>query len=187
MGRRAAVMIRSQSARSPPAATSIVAVLEARDIMLVAEAEADLARRPLRAFLTVDHRPERQQDRNAADRQSRVVRRRPRRPATERLDDRFGLEPPSVRFVDLDAGGRRQPAFRRTSPRASSSPRRWVSTLALIPGQIGAKLGKASRPEHQFAQDQQRPPFADQFERMGGPASIIITASAPSSLVGYFF
>ena len=96
-----------------------------------------------------------------------------RRPAAERLDDRLGLQPPVGRFIDLDVGRRRQ-ALAPDQPARLELAQPLGQHVGADPGQVGAKLGETARPEHQFAQHQQRPALADQLEPMGGSAGIVI-------------
>ena len=76
----------------------------------------------------------------------------------------------------------------RTSPRASSSVRRWVSTLALMPVQVALQLGEAPWAVRELAKHQHRPALAEQFHRMGEAAGIVV---APFFLAfppfSYFF
>ena len=41
--------------------------------------------------------------------------------------------------------------------------------------QVGLQFRETARPEHQFAQHQQRPALANQIKRMGQAASIVIS------------
>ena len=93
--------------------------------------------------------------------------------------DRHRLEAPLGRFIDLDRGWRRQLDFAHEPAALSSSVRRWVSTLALIPGRSALQPGKAARTISQLAQDEHRPPLADQLQRVREPARVVVAPSSP--------
>jgi hypothetical protein len=118
----------------------------------------------------IDHRPERQHDRHPRLSGSARIVGRASAPPSGRAPGRSARPHSPIRSAHrpgTEAGGGSR---RRTSTPAASSPSsRWVSTLALIPGQIGANVAEPLRPEHQLAHHQQSPALADQVERVGGP------------------
>jgi len=115
------------------------------------------------------------------------VPRRADRPAAERLDDRLGFQAPGRRFIDLHRRRRRQAQLARQAPRLKLiEPLR--EHIGADAGKVALELRETARAEHQLAQHQQRPAFADQIERVGGSASVVIAAFCLGlSLFGYFF
>jgi hypothetical protein len=80
-------------------------------------------------------------------------------------------------------GGRRR---RTTTPAASSPARRWVNTLALMPGRPARSSLKPARAEDQLPHHQQGPALAQQVEGMGGGAGILVPAAGRFER-SYFF
>lgn len=77
-----------------------LAEMHAHDERLLADAQAHRGIDRLRP-LRVEHGAERQQERRRAEREARVMQRRTRRPAPQRLEDRLGLVAPRRELVDL--------------------------------------------------------------------------------------
>ena len=101
--------------------------------------------------------------------------------------DRHRFEAPFGRLIDLDRG-------RRRKPRLAHEPARLELGQALgqhvgaDPLEVGLQLGKAARAVGQLAQHQHRPALAEQIQRMGQAAGVVV---APFFLAlpqfSYFF
>jgi Holliday junction DNA helicase RuvB len=98
-----------------------------------------------------------------------------RGPFAEDAEDRRSLKAPFGRFIDLDRRRRRK--LRPLYQAALFQLRQPLGkNVGADPGKVSLQAGEAPWPEHQFSQDEKRPSFADQLERMRHPAGIVVTA-----------
>src|SRR5205085_1065202 len=93
----------------------------------------------------------------------------------ERLEDRLALVPPGRQLVDLHGGGGRQLAAVQRADRLEGleALRQHVGADA---GKARAQIAEALRAEHELAHDEEGPTLADEVERMGRPAGVVVAA-----------
>jgi hypothetical protein len=162
------------------------AIGEPRDVARFAEAEAEPCFLVFRS-LGLEHRFERHHDRDMTDRQRRVVQRTSSRPFAETRYDWDGLESPRRRFIDLDRRRRRKPDLSDDSARLELGEP-LSEHIRTDPRKVRFQLGKAPRPISKLAQHQHRPSVADEVERMGKPAGIVVAPFVfRFPIVSYFF
>jgi hypothetical protein len=93
---------------------------------------------------------------------------------------------PGGELIDLHGGRRRQLAAHDDAGRLQPF-QPLGQHIGADPRQVGAKVAEALGAEEQLAHHQQRPPFADEIERMRRPARIFIAAANGLRDFSYLF
>jgi len=101
-------------------------------------------------------------------------------PAAKLEQDRLERPAAAGELVDSDAGGRVEDVA-ADDARALKLVQPLGEDVRADPVQAGPQLDEPFRPEDQLADDQQRPPVADDVEGAGDPAGVVVAAGTRRS------